>query len=152
LPTFDKGPGLGPALGWAPFRLPGAGGWKNSAYPLPCGSSSKGITFIHLECSIWRIEAWGRQRQEETGRPPLGREEVCRQDPHHEPNRIKKAPAPLVHAVAPEVRRALRKAYFRFLTAYQHAARLFRAGMREVEFPAGAFPPALPVRFAARSG
>ncbi len=101
---------------------------------------------------IEEIEAWGRQRQEETGRPPLGREEVCRQDPHLEPSRLKKAPAPLVHAVAPEVRRALRKAYFSFLTAYQRAARLLRSGMMEVEFPAGAFPPALPVRFAARSG
>ena len=29
---------------------------------------------------------------------------------------------------------------------------LAHPGMMEVEFPAGAFPPALPVRFAARSG
>ena len=39
------------------------------------------------------------------------------------PNQIKKAPAPLVHAVTPEMRRALRRAYFSFLTAYQHRPR-----------------------------
>ncbi len=121
--------------------------------PLPCWRSLEPEVYrARVQGLIEEIEAWGRQREEETGRPPLGREEVCRQDPHFEPSQLKKAPAPLVHAVAPEVRRALCKAYFTFLTAYQRAARLLRAGMMEVEFPAGAFPPALPVRFAARSG
>jgi hypothetical protein len=101
---------------------------------------------------IEEIELDGRQREEETGMPPLGRDAICRQDPHHEPNQKKKAPAPLVHAVAPEVRRALRRAYFSFLAAYRHASQLFRSGLREVEFPEGAFPPALPVRFAGRYG
>ena len=121
--------------------------------PLPCWRSLEPAVYrARVQSLITEIEAWGRQRQEETGRPPLGREQVCGEDPHLAPNRIKKAPAPLVHAVAPEVRRALRRAYFRFLAAYQRAARLLRAGMRDVEFPEGAFPPALPVRFAARSG
>ena len=101
---------------------------------------------------IEEIESDGRQREEETGMPPLGCDAVCRQDPHHEPNQMEKAPAPLVHAVAPEVRRALRRAYFGFLTAYRHAAELLRSGARDVEFPDGAFPRPLPVRLAARSG
>jgi len=101
---------------------------------------------------IEEIEADARLRQEETGKPPLGREAVCRQDPHHEPNRIKKGPAPLVHAVDPAVRRGLRRAYFTFRDAYRYAARRLRAGAMDFEFPAGAFPPPLPVRAAARGG
>lgn len=121
--------------------------------PLPCWRSLEPAAYrARVQSLIEEIEAWGRQRQEETGEPPLGREKVCRQDPHLEPNRINRAPAPLVHAVAPEVRRALRRPYFSFLAAYQQAARLLRAGVREVDFPEGAFPPAFPARFAARSG
>jgi len=121
--------------------------------PLPCWKSLDPETYrARIQAEIEAIETWGRQRQEETGNAPLGREQVCCQDPHHEPNRIKKAPAPLVHAVAPEVRRALRRAYFTFRDAFQRAARLLRAGVTDVEFPEGAFPPALPVRIAARSG
>jgi hypothetical protein len=121
--------------------------------PIPCWRSLEPAVYrARVQSLIAEIKAWGRQRQEETGKSPLGREAICRQDPHHEPNRLKRAPAPLVHAVAPEVRRALRRAYFTFRDAFQRAARLLRAGVRDVVFPARAFPPALPVRFAARSG
>ena len=121
--------------------------------PLPCWQELEPEVYrARIQEMIGEIEIDGRQREEETGRPPLGCEAVCRQDPHHEPNQMKKAPAPLVHAVAPEVRRALRRAYFSFVAAYRRAASLLRAGAREVEFPEGAFPSALPVRFAARSG
>ena len=121
--------------------------------PLPCWQSLEPAVYrARIQSLIGEIEAWGRQRAVEPGNPPLGPEAVCRQDPHHEPNQMKKAPAPLVHAVAPDVRRALRRAYFTFLAAYRQASQLFRSGVREVEFPEGAFPPALPVRFAARSG
>ena len=119
--------------------------------PLPCWQSLEPEVYrARVQALIEEIEASGQQRLEETGRQPLGREAVCRQDPHHEPNRLKKAPAPLAHAVAPEVRRAIRKAYSAFFVAYRHAARLLRAGAKLVEFPEGAFPPALPARVAAR--
>lgn len=121
--------------------------------PLLCWKSLDPETYrARIQAEIEAIETWGRQQQEESGKAPLGREQVCRQDPHHEPNRIKKTAAPLVHAMAPEVRRALRRAYFTFRAAFQRAARLLRAGVTDVVFPEGAFPPALPVRIAARSG
>lgn len=121
--------------------------------PLPCCLELEPEAYrARIRAMIEEIEIDGRQREAETGMPPLGSDAVCRQDPHHEPNQLKKAPAPLVHAAAPEVRRALRRAYFSFLAAYRHAAGLLRDGVKEVEFPDGAFPPALPVRFAARSG
>lgn len=121
--------------------------------PLPCWKS-----LTPEECRarvlqlIEAIEADARLRQEETGKAPIGSDAVCRQNPHHEPNRIKKGPAPLVHAVAPAVLRSLRKAYFAFREAYRYAANRLRAGATDFEFPVGAFPPRLPIRLAARTG
>ena len=121
--------------------------------PLPCWQSLDATVYRdRIRRMIGEIEARAWLRQEATGRPPLGREAVYRQNPHLEPNRVKKGPAPLVHAVRPEVRRALRGAYLAFLDAYQRAAGRLRAGLRTVEFPEGAFPPAFPVRTAARTG
>jgi REP element-mobilizing transposase RayT len=121
--------------------------------PLPCWQAlDPAIYRARIQALIEEIEAAGRRRVEETGIPPLGCDAICRQDPHHEPDPILKAPAPLVHAAEPEVRRALRRAYFTFLAAYRQASRLFRSGVKDVEFPYGSFPPALPVQFAARSG
>jgi hypothetical protein len=121
--------------------------------PLPCWRKLEPAVYRARVASIVEeIEVWGRRREQEAGKPPLGREGVCLQDPHLEPVRLKQTPAPLVHAVAWEVRRALRNAYFAFVAAFRRASRLLRAGVLTVEFPAGAFPPALPVRFAAQSG
>lgn len=121
--------------------------------PLPCWNALPPEEYrARVQELIEGIEAEGRVRQEETGKPPLGRDEVCRQNPHHQPKRIMKGPAPLVHAVAPAVRRSLRSAYFAFRDAYRFAAARLRAGAIDFEFPAGAFPPPAPVRAAARSG
>lgn len=121
--------------------------------PLPCWRSlGPAIRRERVWKLIEEIEGWARRRREETGEPPLGRDTICRQNPHLEPRRMKKGPAPLVHAAAPAVRRALRAAYFTFLDAYRYAARQLREGARDIEFPSGAFPPPLPVRVAARTG
>jgi REP element-mobilizing transposase RayT len=121
--------------------------------PLPCWKSLAPEEHrARVRQMIEAIEADARRLQEETGKAPLGADAVCRQDPHHEPNRIKKGPAPLVHAVAPTVRRSLRKAYFAFREAYRYAANRLRAGATNFEFPVGAFPPRLPIRLAARTG
>ncbi len=79
--------------------------------------------------------------REETGREPLGREAVTRQDPHGSPLRSKRGPAPLVHAASREVRRAYREAYRLFTAAYRRAAETLRAGIATVVFPDGCFPP-----------
>ena len=124
-----------------------------SLAPLPCWESLAPEEHrARVQELIDEIEAEARLRQEATGKPPLGREAVCRQDPHREPNRIKKGPAPLVHAADPAVRRGLRRAYFAFCDAYRYAANRLRAGAMDCQFPVGAFPPPLPVRTAARGG
>jgi len=121
--------------------------------PLPCWKSLTPEEYrARVLQLIEAIEADARLQQEDTGKGPLGADAVCRQNPHHEPNRIKKGPAPLVHAAAPAVRRSLRQAYFAFRDAYRYAANRLRAGAMDFEFPAGAFPPRLPIRLAARTG
>lgn len=98
------------------------------------------------------IEHAARQREETTGRPPLGRDAVCRQNPHLEPNRIGKGPAPLVHAATATTRRAMCAAYSRFVDAFRQAASRIRLGLLDAEFPEGAFPPALPFQPTVRAG
>jgi hypothetical protein len=111
--------------------------------PLPCWKSLPPEKYrARVRQLIEAIETEARLQQEETGRAPLGSDAVCRQNPHHEPNRMKKGPAPLVHAVSPAVRRSLRKAYFAFREAYRYAANRLRAGATDFEFPRRCLPSA----------
>jgi hypothetical protein len=52
--------------------------------------------------------------------------------------------APAFHAASQAIRRSLRDAYACFVAAYRAAADELRAGARDVAFPFGSFPPALP--------
>lgn len=92
------------------------------------------------------VEREGRIRAQRTGRPPLGQDFVTRQDPRHEPDRVKKGPAPLAHAASRIARESLREAYRIFFGAYRQAAERLRSGALDALFPAGAFPPAAPWR------
>lgn len=117
--------------------------------PLPCWKDlpeSRRRSFVRE--LVEEIEREGRVDARRTGRPPLGLAVVVRQDPRHEPNRLKKGPAPLAHAATRGARIALREAYRTFLAAYRHAADRLSSGALDMLFPRGAFPPALPHRFA----
>jgi REP element-mobilizing transposase RayT len=120
--------------------------------PLPCwrGCGDEWIRARVREL-VLEIEAEGRAREIEIGKPPLGREFLFRQDPHLQPNRVRKGPAPLVHAASRAARDALREAYRLFLGAYRHASERVRRGERGVIFPEGCFPPAPPFEPAATS-
>jgi hypothetical protein len=54
-----------------------------------------------------------------SGQPPLGREAILSEDPHHRPAKIAKSPAPFVHAASKAVRLALYGAYAWFVAAYR---------------------------------
>jgi len=115
--------------------------------PLPCWSH---LTADQLRARIAdllsEIEAESDRRIRETGRPVAGRRAIERQDPHFEPNRIKKGPAPLIHAFTREVRRQARESYALFVSAFRQAADSLRRGNAETPFPDGCFPPPLPFR------
>ncbi len=90
------------------------------------------------------IEAEVTARRKRTGARPLGPAAVLAQNPLRQPERTKKSPAPAFHAASQAVRRELRGLYAEFVAAYWEAAAKLRAGVRDVVFPIGSFPPALP--------
>jgi REP element-mobilizing transposase RayT len=97
-----------------------------------------------VESLVRAIEDEVTARTESTGVRPLGAERVCRQDPHQKPNRIRRTRVPLVHAASRESRALWSTRYRAFAEAFWNSARRLRAGITDVTFPEGCFPPALP--------
>ena len=115
--------------------------------PLPCWKDlAEPRLRAHLRELVESIEREGRSREQRTGQPPLGRDHLLRQDPRHEPNRLKRGPAPLAHAASRAARDVLLGAYRGFVAAYRQAAERLLSGALDAIFPEGAFPPALPIR------
>lgn len=115
--------------------------------PLPCWRDLAEHRFRdRVRALVEEIEREGRTRAEQRGEAPRGRDFVFRQDPRHEPNRLKKGPAPLAHTASRLARETLREAYRIFLGTYRRAAERLRSGAFDAVFPPGAFPPALPIR------
>ena len=86
----------------------------------------------HLAPNAGReIEEEAKVRRKRTGARPLGRASVLSQDPHQRPAKLKKSPAPFVHAVSKAVRRELWEAYAWVVAAYHKAAERLRAGDRD---------------------
>lgn len=113
--------------------------------PLPCWEScTESERRERLRELIEEIEREARRQVRERGQEPRGKEFVSRQDPRHEPSRLKKGPAPLAHAASRAARAALRDAYGIFLDAYRRAAERLRSGALDTLFPEGAFPPPMP--------
>ena len=78
------------------------------------------------------------------GTEPFGWEAILAQHPHTRPERIKKSPAPFVHAATKAPRRFFYGLYAEFVAAYRTAADKLRAGNLAPGFPVGCFPPSLP--------
>jgi len=113
--------------------------------PLPCWSHLSPEQYRQRVLSlVEEIDEETTLRRSRTGGRLLGRDAVLAQDPHHRPAKIKRSPAPFVHAVTKAVRRELWEAYALIVAAYRTAADRLRAGDRGAVFPLGCFPPALP--------
>jgi hypothetical protein len=114
--------------------------------PLPCWSHLPVDEQRRRGASLVQAidEAAAASRREAAGIRPLGIAAVLAQDPLHRPERIKKSPAPFVHAATKAMRQLLWEGYALFLAAYRSAAERLKAGDPAPPFPAGCFPPALP--------
>jgi hypothetical protein len=115
-----------------------------SLSPLPCWKDLAPAAYrAAIADLISLVEAEGRSLTAQLGQP-LGPVNVTNQAPHERPAKVKRSPAPLVHAACWEVRRVLLAAYRAFVLAFRAAAERLRAGDRLVAFPDRAFPPPLP--------
>ncbi len=114
---------------------------------IPCWAALDGAEYrARMAEMIDAIEKDTVRKVRETGKPVAGRAFVQRQNPHFEPNRIKKGSAPLIHAFSRRVRKDTRDTYSLFLAAFRRASEQFRNGCLDACFPRGSFPPALPFR------
>jgi hypothetical protein len=113
--------------------------------PLPCWKHlTEEQRRARVAALVEDIESEATARRKRTGAKPLGVVAVLAQSPLRRPKKTKKSPAPAFHAASKAVRRGLWDAYALFMAAYRVAAEKLQAGVRNVVFPIGSFPPALP--------
>jgi hypothetical protein len=113
--------------------------------PLPCWRHLPAADVQQRVADIIAaIESDAAERHRNEGGRPLGRAGILRQNPHDHPPKSDRSPAPLVHAASKRARRELRIVYHLFVAAFRKAAEQLKNGCRDVVFPNGCFPPALP--------
>lgn len=114
--------------------------------PLPCWAHLSPVEYRRRYAElVKKVETDARLQAKRSGRSPLGAATVVQHDPHFQPNRVRKAPMPWVHAASKASREAFREAYRLFFVAFRQAAEKLRAGVLTALFPEGSFPP--PLRF-----
>ena len=89
------------------------------------------------------IEKKALERHRECGSKPLGVSAVLAQDRTNAPAKVKRSPAPRVHARGKSRAEFLKKLKA-FVAAYESASRALRSGKKDPAFPRGCFPPGLP--------
>jgi hypothetical protein len=113
--------------------------------PLPC--------WKHLSPEAYRervgkmgleIEEEAAARRKRTGAQPFGAAKILAQAPSTRPERVKKSPAPFLHAASKAVRQVFYEGFALFVAAYRTAAEKLQRGDPNPGFPLGCFPPALP--------
>jgi REP element-mobilizing transposase RayT len=113
--------------------------------PLPCLEHLGWGGYIRFVTELIRdAEREAAESRKQRGVGVVGREEICRHDPQMRPNRVKRSPAPQVHAASKKAREEWREAFGMFLLAYREAAKLLKKGVKDAPFPEGCFPPGLP--------
>ncbi len=113
--------------------------------PLPCLADLGAAQHREfIEGLIDKVVAEAAAGREAKGTMVLGAARLQTQNPHTQPNRITKSPAPRFHAFSVAVLKALGEAYSAFVAAYRIASEKLRRGDRGALFPEGCFPPALP--------
>lgn len=116
-----------------------------SLTPLPCWSHLTPAEYgARIAEMVAGIDAEFAAEREQRGMEPLGVEAIRRQDPHQEPNRVKRSPAPLCHAASKRVRHEIYAAYRAFVAAFRQGAEKLKTAELPKLFPGGSFPPAMP--------
>jgi Transposase and inactivated derivatives len=93
---------------------------------------------------VLSIEETAAAARRESCIEPLGADGIRAQNPETRPRRLKKSPAPFVHAATKAARKAIWESYAWFVAAFRKAADKLKVGDRNAAFPIGSFPPRLP--------
>ena len=113
--------------------------------PIPC--------WQHLPEAQWRnavaglvedIDRKAALEREHLGKTSLGVAKILTEDPERRPDHVEKSPKPRFHARDPAVLRAMVEIWSEVIRCFREASEKLRSGMRNVTFPEGTFPPALP--------
>ena len=113
--------------------------------PLPCKKDLSPEEYRQwVKTQVHEIETRYEAERQQEGREVLGARGVLKAKPFDSPKPKKKRPRPRVHAATKRVRLAFYEAYAMFVAAYREAAQKLRAGVKDVVFPEGCFPPAMP--------
>lgn len=113
--------------------------------PLPCWREHAPMERRRAIASLVReIEAETKARLERSQHSPMGRKKILKQHPHDAPERCHRSPAPRFHCATVSMRKSLELAFYEFRVWYRRASEDLRAGLANVEFPPGSFPPRLP--------
>ncbi len=113
--------------------------------PIPCWAHLTADRYREqIKSLVEEIDAEAARARQQSGARVLGAEAILAQDPQTRPDSVACSPAPLVHAATKAARRMFHEIYAEFVGAFRAAAEALRQGRRDVSFPAGSFPPALP--------
>jgi REP-associated tyrosine transposase len=113
--------------------------------PIPCWAHLPADQYRErMKSLVEEIDAEAALARKRSGAKVLGVEAILAQDPLTRPTSVARSPAPLVHAATKAARKMFYEIYAEFVSAFRAAAEALRQGRRDVSFPAGSFPPALP--------
>jgi hypothetical protein len=113
--------------------------------PIPCWAHlPAGRYRERMKNLVEEVDAEAALARRRSGARVLGVKAILAQDPQARPASLARSPAPLVHAATKAARKVFYEIYAEFVSAFRAAADALRQGRRDVPFPAGSFPPALP--------
>ncbi len=113
--------------------------------PIPCWAHLAADRYRErMRNLVQEVDAAAARARRQSGARVLGVKAILAQDPQARPTSIARSPAPLVHAATKAARKIFYEIYAEFVSAFRIAAEALRQGRRDVSFPAGSFPPALP--------
>jgi hypothetical protein len=113
--------------------------------PIPCWAHLPADQYRErMKNLVEEIDAEAARARQQSGDHVLGVEAILAQDTQTRPDSVACSPAPLVHAATKAARKMFYEIYAGFVSAFRAAAEALRQGRRDVPFPAGSFPPALP--------
>jgi hypothetical protein len=113
--------------------------------PIPCWAHLPDDRYRkQVKILVEDAEAEAARARQQSGAKVLGAKAILAQDPLTRPGSVACSPAPLVHAATKAARTMFYEIYAEFVGAFRAAAEALRQGYRDVPFPSGSFPPALP--------